>query len=707
MKHLLALSVLLILSVTSLKAAWPDQPSAVILKGGETPEQIQAAYNEAITAVVPTLGYGKDSTKALAKYEATVHQAARPGAEPERFALCKAVAIALQGDASAEAKAWLLKLIVFAGRAELVPAEAKLLGDKDPLVRESARYALQHNPAPEAAEALRAALGKTTEPAWQGALALALGARKDAASVPLLAKLLSQKDEVVVEAALYALGNIADADATKALARAQKSVPDKFRVAAAEGYMKCAEKLLKDGKASAAASIYRELYQPQAPRSVRMAALQGTLKSSGDDAATKILELLAGDDADARAIATGFIPDLASGGLKILAAGLGKLPSATQLTVLGTLAEKGEKAALPVALNFTKSTDEPARLAGLSALARLGDASTVPVLVEANTAGGNVAGAARDSLARLDGTGVNEAIIVAMQKETDANRRGELIGVLENRGAAVAVPALLQQTVGADKNVRRTAMHALGKLATPKDLPPMLTALLKSAPGGDRDEAERAVASVCARVSDPDKQAEPVLAAYRDAAADQKAILIPVLGRLGGSKSFEVVKAALASADPVTSKSGETALANWPDADETVEAELLTLAQRANAKPSDRASALRAYLRVISLPSGLPDQTKLKKFQKAMELADRDQERNQILERVAELRRIETLRFVATYLDQPALCSRAGSTICELAKEGGLRSRNKAEFETALNKIIAVCKDTGVVDRAKRRLEGK
>ena len=75
--------------------------------------------------------------------------------------------------------------------------------------------------------------------------------------------------------------------------------------------------------------------------------------------------------------------------------------------------------------------------------------------------------------------------------------------------------------------------------------------------------------------------------------------------------------------------------------------------------------------------------------------------------RVAELRRIETLRFVATYLDQPALCSRAGSTICELAKEGGLRSRNKAEFETALNKIIAGCKDTGVVDRAKRRLEGK
>ena len=327
--------------------------------------------------------------------------------------------------------------------------------------------------------------------------------------------------------------------------------------------------------------------------------------------------------------------------------------------------------------------------------------------MEANAVGGNVAGAARDSLAKLDGTGVNEAIVAAMQKESDNNHRSELVGVLEARGAAVAVPALLQETASENGTARHAAMHALGKLAAPKDLPPMLAALLKSAPGGDRDEAERAVASVCTRVSDPDKQAEPVLAAYRDASADQKAILIPVLGRLGGTKSFEVVKAALASADLATSKAGETALANWPDADETVEAELLALAQRANAKPADRASALRAYLRVISLPSGLPDQTKLKKFQKAMELADRDQERNQILERVAELRRIETLRFVVPYLDQPALSSRAGNTICELAKEGSLRSRNKDEFETALNKIIAVCKDTGVVDRAKRRLEGK
>ena len=706
MKRLSILFVLCALCVASLPAAWPDATSPVALKGGESADQIQAAYTAAITGVVPALGYGKDSAKALATYEAVVHQAARPGAEAERAALCQAVAAALQGGASPDAKAWLLKLIVFVGRAELVPAEASLLADAEPLVRESARYALQHNPAPAAAEALRAALSKASEPAWQGALALALGARKDAASVPQLAKLLAQKDEAAVEAALFALGNIANADAAKALASAPKFAAEKLQIAAAESSMKCAEQMRKDGSVIRALAIYREFAQ-LAPRSVRLAAIEGTLKCAGDDAATPIVELLKGTDPDARAVAMGFIPDLSRPALQKLGAGLGKLPPASQGAVLGLLAERGEKSALPVALEFAKSQDQAMQLAGLSALARLGDASTVPLLTGTMKTGGAPAGSARESLLALDGAGVNEAIITAMQAEADANRRAELIGALESRGASVATPALLKESASDQAGVRRAAMKALGKLAAPQDLPVMLAALLKSAPGGDRDDCERAVAAICVRVSDPDQQAAPVLEAYRAASAAEKPLLVPVLGRVGGAKAFEVVKAALASADPATSKAGETALANWPDADETVEAELLALAQRTTAKPADRASALRAYLRVISLPSGLPDQTRLKKFQKAMELADRDQERNQILERVAELRRIETLRFVVPYLDQPTLANRAGNTICELAKEGSLRSRNKADFEAALNKIVAVCQDAGVVDRAKRRLSEK
>ncbi len=684
-------------------AAWPSESSAVALKGGDTPDQIQQAYNQAITALVPSLGYGKESNKALQKLEATVHHAARPGAELERTALCKAVGAALQGDAAVDAKTWLLRQIAFVGRAELVPALAGLRDDKEPLLRESARGALEHNPAPEAAQALRTALARAAEPAWQGALALALGARKDASSVPLLVTLLDQKNEAAVEAALCALGNIASADAAKALTDHRQAMPEKLRAAAAESSMKCAEQMLKRGNAGGAASIYLDMSQPPWARPVRLAALQGLLRSAGDAAGDKILDMLSGDDADARAIATGYVPELSSGGLKKLAAGLDRLAPVTQATMLGILAERGEKSALPVAMNFARSNDEATRLSGLTALGRLGDATTVAFLVPTLQAGGSTASTAKDSLLKLDGAGVNEQIITALQRESDVARRSDLITVLEARSASVAVPVLLPEALGDNATLRRSALRALGRLAEPKDAPIMLRALLKSTPGSERDEAERAIVSVCARSTEPGRQADPVLEMYRDANPADRLVLLSVLGRLGGARSLEAVKSALASSDTATYQAGVNAISNWPDSDSAVEDELLVLAQRAD-RSNDRALALRAYVRVISMPSGLPDVEKLKRFQKAMELAERDSERNFVLERVTDLHRIETLRFVVPWLDKPAQMQRACVTILDLARDRGLRGQNKAEFEQALNKVLALSKDQAQVERAKRYL---
>jgi HEAT repeat protein len=701
------LAAAMLLSGTAVvRAAWPSETSAVQLKGGETPAQVQEAYTRAITALAPELGFGGNSTRSLQKYEATVHHAARPGAEAERLACAKAVAAALQGEASAEAKYWLLKLIEFAGKAELVPAEAGLLSSPEPLVREAARCALQHNPAPQAAEALRGALARAAEPAWQAALVLALGTRRDAASVPMIARLVEQKDEAVLSAALFALGNIATPEATRALAGAQKTVPESLRLTAAEAYLKGAEQLRKDGRASQAAAIYRELNQPAQPRAVRLAALQGTLQCAGVNAADMIPALLSGNDPDARALAAGFIPELNAAGLKKLAAGVDKLTPALQILVLGALADRGERSALPAALVTARSSEDAVRLAGLNALGRLGDASAVPLLVEAMQAGGERGAAAKGSLTRVDAGDVNDAVLTAMQKTADPGQRAELIGVLESRGAATAAPALVRELSAENENVRRAALRALGKLAGARELPPMLQALVKTAPGSEREDGEKAVAAVCSRGAEPEKQAAAVLAAYQGATASGQAALLPLLGRLGGKACFEQVKSALAGNDPALQKAAEAALMNWPDSDDAVENELLSLARRSQ-KDAERTAALRAYIRVIAMPSGLPAKTRLAKFQEAMNLATRDEERNYVLERVGEIKHIETVRFLVPRLDNPALAARAAGTLCDLARERDLRARNKAEFDQALNKIIEVCKDQAVIDRAKRRLQDK
>jgi len=652
--------------------------------------------------VVP--GLGANDANTLQILETTVHQAARPGAEAERAACCQAMAAALTGEAALEAKLWLLHQMITIGRGEVVPLLTKLLDDGEPLLREAARRALQHNPVPEAAASLRAALVRTTDPARQSALILALGARQDAASVPQIAHLLARRDARLMEAACYALGNIANAAAAKALAEVRPSVPGPFRLSAAEAEFKCAEQLLKAGRTAEAAAIYRAWQQPSEPRSTRLAALQGTLRAAGDNAGNMVLGILAGDDADARAVALGHVPNLAGGASRTLVTGIGKLPSSTQTLLLEMLADQGEKAALPLALDFARSQDETLRLAGLRALGPLGDASTVPVLVGALAAEGEMATTARSSLGRLTGPGIDDRLVTAMRSEIDPARRGNLVDVLEARGAVAAVPALLQEVTGDTADLRRRAMRTLGKLASPADVPAMLRGLLKATAGSERGDAEKAVAQVCSRIPEADLQSAPVIAAYQQAGATDRLALLPLLGRIGGSKALGIVKTALASEDASLSKAGLDALSNWPD--ESAEDELLSLARKTE-KPADRSVALRAYIRVIALPSGLPDKVRLQKFQNAMSLAGRDQERNLVLDRLTEVRHIEAFRFAAGHLDNPALAQRAGNTLVELARHGGVRDRNKDEVDLALKKVIATSKDTGLVDKAKARLEGR
>ena len=109
---------------------------------------------------------------------------------------------------------------------------------------------------------------------------------------------------------------------------------------------------------------------------------------------------------------------------------------------------------------------------------------------------------------------------------------------------------------------------------------------------------------------------------------------------------------------------------------------------------------------MIALPTDRPAGKSLEMFKKAMGLATRDDEKRLVIGRVATVRSIETFRWVVPYLDDSSLAQQACRTVVELAHHRGLREPNKGEFEPALKKVIQICRDRGLVDRAKRYLEG-
>src|SRR5262249_33922383 len=146
-----------------------------------------------------------------------------------------------------------------------------------------------------------------------------------------------------------------------------------------------------------------------------------------------------------------------------------------------------------------------------------------------------------------------------------------------------------------------------------------------------------------------------------------RAVLLPLVGHLGGSRTLEVVRAAVVSKDDATHRLGVTALCNWPDP--SASADLLQLAQTDRFPPHAR-QALHSLIRVNTLKDKLPGDKsngpRLEVLKKAMDLSANDEDRKLVLDALATVKEIQTLRYVLPYLDHKALGQRACRTVVEL-----------------------------------------
>jgi HEAT repeat protein len=304
---------------------------------------------------------------------------------------------------------------------------------------------------------------------------------------------------------------------------------------------------------------------------------------------------------------------------------------------------------------------------------------------------------------RLGGDGVTAAIVAEM-KQASSPTQVALIEILTTRRALDAISDLLSAAVGADAAVRAAAMAALGQLAGPEHLAGMVQGVLKAEKGAEREAAEKSIVAVCGRIADAEKRADPLLAVRESLNAADRTTLLPTLGRLGGNKSLELVETAIADADPHLRDVGLRALCNWPQP--SVAPRLVELFEKEE-NPAQRAMLLAAFIRVAPLGDKRSSAEKLAGLQKAMSLCSRPEERQSVLKRARAVRSVESLRFVAAYLDDPQYAEQACETIVELAHHRELREANKAEFEKALDRVIETSHDATVLERADRYKHGK
>jgi HEAT repeat protein len=266
-----------------------------------------------------------------------------------------------------------------------------------------------------------------------------------------------------------------------------------------------------------------------------------------------------------------------------------------------------------------------------------------------------------------------------------------------------AVAALLSEAAHEDAGVRSRAMRALGNVAEPAAIAAMVELLLTTKKGRERDDAEKAIVLVCNRIPKTGLRADPVIAVLSRSDSEDRCALLPLLGRIGGAQAAAEVRRAIKSESAAVQEAGVRALCNWPDA--SVADQLLDLAQHAD-NQTHRTWALRAYIRVVTLPSDRPHAETLALLQKAMQMAERDDEKKLILSRASSARHLDTLLWLEPFLDDPALSAQACKAVVDLAHHRELMAPNQAEFRKALHKVIAVSKDERLAERARQYMSG-
>jgi len=243
----------------------------------------EKSLEETLDELMPGMGAEKipDRRNSQQQWREICAKAGAPGQEAKRAEVCALMVERIGPDTAPPARIWLITQLERIGRDESVDALAAAMNDKDVQVRDGARRALTNNPTPAANAKLLAALQSAKDLRFKIGLLNSLGYRADPASVPGLAKELTNKDGALAAAAARTLGKIANAEAAKALAAVRTKTKGDVRFRITDSYLLCADNLVKQGKKKEAMAIYTELNKPEESKSVRLAAMQGLLKAAG------------------------------------------------------------------------------------------------------------------------------------------------------------------------------------------------------------------------------------------------------------------------------------------------------------------------------------------------------------------------------------------------------------------------------------------
>jgi HEAT repeat protein len=598
--------------------------------------------------------------------------------------------VLLKSDADVPRKCDACQRLRLIGTVKSVPALASLLGQEQ--TGHAARYALEGMPFPEAVAALRQALGSTSGSIKAGLLD-SLGWRRDSAAVPALKKSLSDTDPTVASAAACALGRIGGPKAAAALAAAREKVPTTVQLAVQDALLRCADQFLAGGNAKEAVALYRPLSTPKVPESIRVAAWRGLMMAYVKGRTELVNQALTGPERSLHLAALKLLRELNEPA--VVEACLRHWPALaadSQLAVLDARLKFGGDV-LPCVRTATQSSYLPVRVAAWQALAELGDPTSVPALARA-AAGGEPEErqAARETLARVRGPGVREALLTQLANAAP-QEKVELLHTLGERCDADAAKVLLENARAESQTVRQAALESLRKIAEPTTAAPLVGLAAQCKSETDCEPVLNALYAVCQASSDKEKTAAAVLEAMKPLGPAERRLVLPVLADLATPAALEAVVAVSREQNRESQEQAVRVLAQWPNAEPATR--LLELAGTST-EPVLQVLALRGCIDVAGQE---PDYAKrLAWLQKAMAVATRPDEKKQVLGQLGQVPTTEALQAALGCLTDAELVNEAGLASVAIAEK--VAGTNPKMAHEAAARVLAECRSPEIVKRA-------
>lgn len=583
----------------------------------------------------------------------------------------------LESDAPKAEKAITCKKLAVWGSGKAVPALAELL--PDPELASWARIALEVIPDPAADQALREAM-ETVEGDTLIGVINSIAVREDAKAVDGLIERMNNSEPDVASPAAIALGRIGNESAREALRDALPEAPEAVRSAVAEGCILCAEKLLAAGKTDEAQAMYDEVRQADVPAQRIVEATRGAILARGEEGVPLLIEQLQSGEKAMVSVALMTARELSGPRVsQELVSALDELDPDLQELLIPALADRGDAGVRPAMLEAAKSGGSQVRVAAIEVLESLGDASCVPVLLNAAVADNeDVAAAAKSALKALPGEEVDDTLVDRLSTAT-GDKRVALIELIGERRID-AVQPLLKAVDDDDPAVRAAALEALGEVASLEEVPVLIERVVDPSYSQDADVALKALRAACIRMPEREACARKLADALGQASAAAQEAILETLQGMGGETALETVADAARSDDRHLQDVATRVLGEWMSAN--AGPVLLELAKDDDCPYQVR--ALRGYIRLPrQFGTRMSDEERVSMCRKAWEAAQRDAERELVLQVIERYPSVGMLRLAVDATQHASLQDEATAVAISVAQ----KISGEADVEELLEEV--------------------